>query len=341
MLRGYVYTVLYGARALYWSISHIRREASALFARSTNRAMRRPPVVERAASTALTLFFIHILSANEMSPEAKNFMKNFFISLVSLMTIVTMPVCLTSCENDDDPENPSSQTKIDINRVFPSGTPKSIGDDVLSYDDYGRLISYGRYYFTYIENNVLIEYTNSDGIVEFTIAAIIEDDGFVHSAVTYESDGINQYEENNYSFNYDNDGHLIQVKGVFDDEQSVCNITYNSDSDISAVETTSIYGSERSTILYVTDIVSHPIINNSGIMFFDDCFDIDLDDLSVLYYAGILGIGTKHLPIARITDSDGNSSTTYYFDWALQSNGFPIQMTKRYEWGNNIHHIVW
>ena len=39
----------------YW---HILREASALFARSTNRAMRRPQRVERATSTALTLFCI-------------------------------------------------------------------------------------------------------------------------------------------------------------------------------------------------------------------------------------------------------------------------------------------
>lgn len=274
-------------------------------------------------------------------------MKKFFIYLVSLMTIATIPVCFTSCDSDEDGSGEegggsASQIKIDMSRVFPSGSPKSIGDNVLSYDGDGRLALYGRYKFTYTETGVFIEYTNSNNVIDFTITATIGEDGFVHSAVTREAEGNNQYEESNYYFNYDNAGHLIQMKGVFDDENSVCNITYNSDGDISSVETTSSYSPEHSTILYVTDIVTEPIINKSGIMFFDDCFGIDLDDLSVLYYAGILGIGTKHLPVALISEYGGDPNTyTHYFDWVLQSNGIPTQMIERSEWSNATHNIGW
>ena len=55
-----------------WCITHILREASAV-ARLLQWAIPEPPFVERATSTALTLFIYY--NANEESPEALSFLQ--------------------------------------------------------------------------------------------------------------------------------------------------------------------------------------------------------------------------------------------------------------------------
>lgn len=47
-------------------------------------------------------------------------------------------------------------------------------------------------------------------------------------------------------------------------------------------------------------------------MFFDTCFAIDLDEMDVAYWAGLLGKATKHLPISE------------YHTWIFDDNGYAV-----------------
>lgn len=78
---------------------------------------------------------------------------------------------------------------------------------------------------------------------------------------------------------------------------------------------------KQCTIKYTDATVTTPIVNKGCIMMFDECFGIDMDELQIAYYAGLLGKATKNLPVAN----DDNT-----FTWTLNSNGLPTQLKSVY-----------
>ena len=71
---------------------------------------------------------------------------------------------------------------------------------------------------------------------------------------------------------------------------------------------------------YTSDEVTTPIENRSGIMLYDGIFEVDLDQMSVLYFAGLLGKATKHLPVREY---DQDADETYRFEWNINNAGLP------------------
>lgn len=70
------------------------------------------------------------------------------------------------------------------------------------------------------------------------------------------------------------------------------------------------------------------IANKGCIMLFDDMFQIDMDEMSVAYYAGLLGKAVKNLPVGYEEKSiEGGDEYTYseVFHWTLNSNGLPTE----------------
>ena len=68
-------------------------------------------------------------------------------------------------------------------------------------------------------------------------------------------------------------------------------------------------------------------------MFFDDTFDIDIEELQYAYYAGLLGKATKHLPVRSIDEKNEVST----FRWTLDSNGYPTRFSE----GDDTKRISW
>ena len=65
-------------------------------------------------------------------------------------------------------------------------------------------------------------------------------------------------------------------------------------------------------------------------MLFDETFDIDMDEMSILYYAGLLGKATKNLPMKLVASwSDGDESS-YTFFWEFDSNSLPTKFWSQY-----------
>ncbi|MDE6377677.1 MAG: DUF4595 domain-containing protein, partial [Duncaniella sp.] len=78
------------------------------------------------------------------------------------------------------------------------------------------------------------------------------------------------------------------------------------------------------TIAYTDADNATPIANKGAIMFFDDCFGIDMDEFAPAYYAGLLGKATTHLPLSNVEDGE-----TETFFWGLNEAGFPVSLVIR------------
>ena len=69
-------------------------------------------------------------------------------------------------------------------------------------------------------------------------------------------------------------------------------------------------------------ITNTDTLNKSGIMLYDDTYRIDMDEMAPAYFAGLLGKGTKHLPLKAVED-DGYSHTCA---WSIDANGMPSSL---------------
>lgn len=90
------------------------------------------------------------------------------------------------------------------------------------------------------------------------------------------------------------------------------------------------------TTTYTNGTITSPIVNKSGIMLYDDCFRIDMDEMAPAYFAGLLGKGTAHLPLKTIEVS-GDETYEYTFGWTFDSNNMPTSCTStcKDQWGTN------
>ena len=125
----------------------------------------------------------------------------------------------------------------------------------------------------------------------------------------------------NWSFGYNSDGQLNYVHHVSTDEDEETRITY-SGGDITKVVETDNEGDGGYTFnfSYTSDKVTTPIENKGGIMLYDGIFEVDLDQMDVLYFAGLLGKATKHLPVSEYAPDE---DYTYRFEWGVNNAGLP------------------
>ena len=63
-------------------------------------------------------------------------------------------------------------------------------------------------------------------------------------------------------------------------------------------------------------------------MLFDDAFQIQIDELEIVYYAGLLGRATKNLPMAAtMTGVEGGDKYTsdYTYGWEFNADKLPVK----------------
>lgn len=85
-------------------------------------------------------------------------------------------------------------------------------------------------------------------------------------------------------------------------------------------------------ITYTNDDIKTPIANVSGLMLFDETFGIDMDEMNLAFFAGLLGRATKNLPVRK--QWKGVSGYDL-FSWTLNSKNQPVKLIVTEVYGEN------
>ena len=264
-------------------------------------------------------------------------------------------IALTACsKNSDGPDGGEDKGKVEVNptKVFVNGMPKIVDGSVFTRDFKGRLSSiYNR------EENVLIAFAYTSSILgtkdvpnvvmtvtdadERTVYNLfLNKDGFVKycDEIDYEEKG-NNPKTTTWNFEYNSDGQLIKAVQSKDGVKTSSTIAYNDGDAVETVTMSEKDGKETDhcKVYYTSKKVTSPIENRGCLMSFDVALDLDLDHLQNVYYAGMLGKATKHLPIYNM-DKDNDKTT---FDWTFNDNGFPTKIVVKSDDGREESNIVW
>ncbi|WP_414477980.1 DUF4595 domain-containing protein [Prevotella sp.] len=141
--------------------------------------------------------------------------------------------------------------------------------------------------------------------------------GFVkHCQATEYDSNSNNTESQTWDFEYNNDGHISKMYRSEGDE-----ITYFKYEGGDLIEVT--VGDAKDDddkftykIFYTSKDIPAPIANIGCIMAYDDTMATDMDEIQLAYYAGLLGMPTKHLPLRYIHE---NGDILGIFEWTLNA----------------------
>lgn len=259
-------------------------------------------------------------------------MKNFF-KFMSVGIIAATSLTLVSCSDDDDDNNGNGAGNgmPKPTEVFTAGVPTSFDGAAITKNAAGLVtqiksdtetvtFNYDKVTYEGKSYDATLKYTDdevgADPSDNITVYVNLNSKGFITNALEVYGEG----EPDTWTFEYNAAGQLSKmVRSEGGNEVTV--LTYT-DGNITKVVTTDDEGGKaESNIKYTDATVKTPIVNKGGIMMFDECFDIDMDELQVAYYAGMLGKATKNLPVAN---------DDYTFSWTLNSNGLPTQLKSVY-----------
>lgn len=274
--------------------------------------------------------------------------------LLILLTLILTGLTVSSCSDDD--ENEEIINTFGPKNVFTGDLPKTINGVTIKYNTDGLVeeVSDSYYYkvtFEYQTKAKSESYTNSVTMVvnyleypndNYTVLFEIGENGFASKALeTYADKTTDTWE-----FKYNNDGQLNYMKRSEGDNE-ITTITYT-DGNITGVKMVSDdknEGTYSASIAYTSEAHSKGIGNKGCIMLFDLTFGIDMDEMEIAYYAGLLGRATKNLPLTMTqtyTYSDEPSSSNIYnFDWTLNAEDYPVKVNFEDEEGMDFIEFAW
>ena len=246
-----------------------------------------------------------------------------------------MSASLLSCsDGDDDPDISGNITDTPSAwNVFTEGLPTNIGGATLESNEKGQVtriqdgtkditFEYGRFTpsragnFTVVMKNRDKMYPSEDNDIYMQI----NKQEFVEYAYMVYLDAVEEPEE--WWFEYNGNGQLKRVKQ--NDSDKEFNITYKN-GDITKVVQVDEDGDRFAyTINYTNDKFSTPVANKGCVMLYDDCFQIDMDEMEIAYYAGLLGKATVNLPMGYVDVEDEMEETFY---WEFNSMNLPVKFS--------------
>lgn len=263
------------------------------------------------------------------------------LKFIALAACAAVTVSLASC-SDDDNEPDVVVPGTTVEEVFPEGVPSSVAGSVITTNEKGQVTSikdgsetvsfkYGTF-SRGTDFDVLMEirdseYPNDD----IDLYLQLNDKGFVKYALEVYKGG---YSDDEWWFEYNSDGQLDCLKRTEGDNE-VTRITYTNGN----ATTISVTSDDHQTpsvdeISYTSDLVKTAIVNKGGIMLFDTTLGVDMDEMEVAYYAGLLGKATKNLPVKRQHKGESDYQT---FDWTLNTSGLPVKMVETELYGESSY----
>ena len=250
--------------------------------------------------------------------------QNVLVIIVALLACVGM----VSCGDDESfiVGKPSN--------IFSNVSPKIVGKYSIYYDEQGRVnmvTERGEYTF----RKAIFDYSPADRDCDVRIDIAEENYGEMISLhVSLNKNGYAEYvseiEDNrideDWKFEYNSNGQLIKMVRSEGGSETTT-VTYQ-DGDITKVVQESKFDdcSTSSTIEYGTEKIE----NKGSVMLFDEMLCIDMDEMGLAYFAGLLGKPTSHLPQSNKSidySSGGYKITTYKsFSWSLDANRLPVSV---------------
>ena len=250
--------------------------------------------------------------------------QNVIVIIVALLSCVGM----VSCGDDDTfiVGKPSN--------IFSNVSPKIVGKYSIYYDEQGRVsmvTERGEYTF----RKAFFDYSPADSDCDVRIDITEENYGEMISLhVSLNKNGYAEYvseiEDNridqDWKFEYNSNGQLIKMVRSEGGSETTT-VTYQ-DGDITKVERKSKFNDSgtNSTIEYGTEKIE----NKGSVMLFDEMLCIDMDEMGLAYFAGLLGKPTSHLPQSNKSidySSGGYKITTCKsFSWSLDVNRLPVSV---------------
>lgn len=257
---------------------------------------------------------------------------------IALLGVLGMAAA-TSC-SDDDKKNEPTPTPTPVagvtpkpNLVLTQGIPTMVGQYQLTVNADGLLTEVAdlkdskTITFEYVGSRAADQTYNAKMTVAPTrdrkkadvYYLTLNAQGYIASAIEVEYDG----DRTAYAFTYNADGRLTTMTKN-DTKVETSTLTYT-DGDVTAVTD----GTESDTFAYTFN-GSAVQPNTAGIMLFDEVYDLDMGDLEIAYFGGMLGTAANNLPATR-TERSGE---TEQFVWTVGDNGKPARL-EIYDLGTN------
>ncbi|MBF1386455.1 DUF4595 domain-containing protein [Prevotella aurantiaca] len=266
-----------------------------------------------------------------------------------LVAIALSTTTMTACGETTEEtiiENSSANVSEGLSRIFTTGMPKVVNGYTIARNEQGQVYlmkkSRGRdkVVFEYKAANlantnapdVVMTVTDDDDKKVYNL--FLNNNGYIRHCDEIEYERGESPKRQTWDFEYNAAGQLSKVVSS-EDGYETTTITYK---DGNIVRTSVVSGmsgieKDRHDIFYTSNTVATPILNKGNVMFFDDTFDIDIEELQYAYYAGLLGKATKHLPVRSIDEKNEVST----FRWTLDSNGYPTCFSE----GDDTKRITW
>ena len=251
--------------------------------------------------------------------------------IYAFMLSALMAIALVSCGSNDETDTPQP-APVGPKRAF-TKVPKSIAGSEFKTDASGRLVGFSGGSETYAytldyntkankgknEPDVVITQTE-DGLIWTITKVFLNEKGYVKHAEMQQYDKDKKpYPPYSYDLTYNADDHIQTVIETDKNRKSITTISYK-DGDI--VGCTDKIGTETRTYVthYTSKEVTTPIVNKGGLMLYD-LFGVDIDELEIAYFAGMMGKPTRHLPLGYSLNGKKQNTVT----WKLDKEGYPIQ----------------
>lgn len=168
-----------------------------------------------------------------------------------------------------------------------------------------------------------VRYTKkrADGSVSYVYDVWLNELGFAKRINSYDGDGSFDFES---TCEYDEEGHLVFMYEGREDREYKLTWT---DGDLVHVD--------RLNHNHTTDFTYSEMPNVNNLMFFYDIYDMDLEELKYLYWAGLLGVSPKHLVASSYIHSDGYDHPYEEYKW--EDDKILSRHSSDEDWTEEIH----
>lgn len=268
-----------------------------------------------------------------------------FKKLAVVFTVSALCLGFSACSDDDENDGPVVPGST-VSEVFPEGLPTSFDGNTITKNSQGQVVKISdndgtEVTFEYVTSRADVKAYDvlmtlyEDGKKDCDFKIRLNNRGFAEYAL---QTSIDSYDNSTYTdewyFSYNGDGRLTQLKrseGADEGLFEVDDIIYAGGNIIRVNHTDGESDSENDIAEIAYD--STPVVNKGGIMLFDECFGIDMDEFAVAYYAGLLGKATKNLPAKRTYSAD----EYYTFAWTLNNAGLPTLLKTTEHYGSSSY----